>query len=98
MFDVNVYGVLRMTRAFVPHMRQQQAGRVITIGSLAGKLVLPLNGTYSVTKFAMEALSDAMRVELAPFGMEAGAHRTREYPQQFHGHGSSQLAEYPLSP
>ncbi len=43
---------------------------VITIGSLAGKLVLPVNGTYSATKFALEALSDAMRVELAPFGIQ----------------------------
>jgi NADP-dependent 3-hydroxy acid dehydrogenase YdfG len=70
MFDVNVYGLMRMIRTVVPHMRQQQAGRVITIGSLAGKLVLPVNGTYSATKFALEALSDAMRMELAPFGIQ----------------------------
>ena len=70
MFDVNVYGVMRMIRAVVPHMRQQKAGRVITIGSLAGKLVLPVNGTYSATKFALEALSDALRMELAPFGIQ----------------------------
>ena len=70
MFDVNVYGVMRMMRAVVPQMRQQQAGRVITIGSLAGKLVLPVNGTYSATKFALEALSDALRMELAPFGIQ----------------------------
>ncbi len=69
MFDVNVYGVMRMIRTVVPYMRQQKQGRVITIGSLAGKLVLPVNGTYSATKFALEALSDAMRVELAPFGI-----------------------------
>ena len=69
MFDVNVYGVMRMTRAVVPYMREQKAGRVITIGSLAGKLVLPVNGTYSATKFALEALSDALRLELAPFGI-----------------------------
>jgi NADP-dependent 3-hydroxy acid dehydrogenase YdfG len=70
MFDVNVYGVMRMIRAVVPHMRQQQAGRIIIIGSLAGKLVLPVNGTYSATKFALEALSDALRLELAPFGIQ----------------------------
>jgi NADP-dependent 3-hydroxy acid dehydrogenase YdfG len=70
MFDVNVFGVLRMIRAVVPHMRQQRAGRVITIGSLAGKLVLPVNGTYSASKFALEALSDALRLELAPFGIQ----------------------------
>ena len=70
MFDVNVYGVMRMIRAVVPHMRQQKSGRVITIGSLAGKLVLPVNGTYSATKFALEALSDALRMELALFGIQ----------------------------
>jgi NADP-dependent 3-hydroxy acid dehydrogenase YdfG len=70
MFDVNVYGVMRMIRAVVPYMRQQKAGRVISIGSLAGKLVLPVNGTYSATKFALEALSDALRLELAPFGIQ----------------------------
>ena len=70
MFDVNVYGVMRMIRAVVPHMRQQKAGRVITIGSLAGKLVLPVNGTYSASKFALEALSDALRMELALFGIQ----------------------------
>ena len=70
MFDVNVYGMMRMIRAVVPHMRQQKSGRVITIGSLAGKLVLPVNGTYSATKFALEALTDAIRMELAPFGIQ----------------------------
>jgi short-subunit dehydrogenase len=70
LFEVNVFGVMRMIRAVVPQMRQQQAGRVITIGSLAGKRVLPVNGTYSATKFALEALSDALRLELAPFGMQ----------------------------
>jgi short-subunit dehydrogenase len=65
-----VFGVMRMIRAVVPQMRQQQAGRVITIGSLAGKRVLPVNGTYSATKFALEALSDALRLELAPFGIQ----------------------------
>ena len=49
---------------------QHKSGRVITLGSLAGKLVLPVNGTYSATKFALEALSDALRVELAPFGIQ----------------------------
>jgi NAD(P)-dependent dehydrogenase (short-subunit alcohol dehydrogenase family) len=69
MFDVNVYGVMRMIRAVVPPMRQQRAGRIINIGSIGGKLAIPVNGTYSATKFALEALSDALRLELAPFGI-----------------------------
>ncbi len=70
MFDVNVYGVMRMVHAVAPHMRRQRAGRIVNIGSVAGKLVLPVNGTYSATKFAVEALSDALRLELALFGVQ----------------------------
>ena len=70
MFDVNVYGVMRMMHAVVPQMRQQKAGRIINMGSIGGKLVMPVNGTYSATKFALEALSDASRLELAPFGIQ----------------------------
>ncbi len=70
MFDVNVYGVMRMIRAVAPTMRQQRAGRIVNIGSIGGKLALPVNGTYSATKFALEALSDALRFELALFGIQ----------------------------
>lgn len=81
-FDVNVFGALRMIRAVVPHMRKQQSGRIINISSIAGKLATPVNGTYSATKFALEALSDALHLELAPFGIqviliEPGAIKTR---------------------
>jgi NADP-dependent 3-hydroxy acid dehydrogenase YdfG len=70
MFDVNVFGVLRLIRAVAPHMRRQKTGRIINISSIAGKLSTPANGTYSATKFALEALSDALRLELAPFGIQ----------------------------
>lgn len=70
LFDVNVYGVLRMIRAVVPGMRQQGSGRIINISSIGGKLVLPANGLYSATKFALEASSNALRLELAPFGIQ----------------------------
>jgi len=70
MFDVNVFGVLRMIRAVAPHMRRQRTGRIINISSIAGKLSTPANGGYSATKFALEALSDALRLELAPFGIQ----------------------------
>lgn len=81
-FDVNVFGALRMIRAVVPHMREQRSGRIINISSIAGKLSTPVNGTYSATKFALEALSDALHLELAPFGIqvvlvEPGAIKTR---------------------
>lgn len=90
MFDVNVFGAMRMVRAIVPHMRQQGSGRIINISSIAGKLVTPVNGTYSATKFALEAMSDALRLELAPFGIqvvliEPGAIKTNfEHTVQAH--------------
>jgi NAD(P)-dependent dehydrogenase (short-subunit alcohol dehydrogenase family) len=73
MFDVNVFGMVRMIQAVVPHIRQQKAqaaARIINISSISGKLVTPANGAYSATKFALEALSDALRWELTPFGIQ----------------------------
>lgn len=70
LFDTNVFGALRMIRAVVPHMRQRGSGRIINISSISGKLPTPANGLYSATKFALEALSDALRLELAPFGIQ----------------------------
>lgn len=70
LFDVNVYGVQRMIQSVVPVMRAQEAGRVINISSIAGKLVTPVNGAYSASKFALEAISDALRLELKSFGIQ----------------------------
>jgi NAD(P)-dependent dehydrogenase (short-subunit alcohol dehydrogenase family) len=70
MFDVNVFGLMRMTRAVAPNMRALKAGRIINISSLVGKLVTPANGAYAASKFAVEALSDALRLELEPFGIQ----------------------------
>ena len=70
MFDTNLFGVMRMVQAVVPHMRAQKAGRIINISSVVGKLVTPANGTYSASKFALEGMSNALRLELAPFGIQ----------------------------
>jgi NAD(P)-dependent dehydrogenase (short-subunit alcohol dehydrogenase family) len=73
MFDVNVFGVIRMIKACVPHMRQSGGGTIINISSNAGKVSMPVNGAYSATKFALEALTDALRVELSMFGIRVVA-------------------------
>jgi NAD(P)-dependent dehydrogenase (short-subunit alcohol dehydrogenase family) len=101
MYAVNVFGVMRMIRAVVPYMRSQKAGQIINISSIAGKMVTPVNGTYSSTKFALEALSDALRLEVEPFGIqvslvEPGAIKTN-FDRTVHSHGDEILCN-PASP
>jgi NAD(P)-dependent dehydrogenase (short-subunit alcohol dehydrogenase family) len=84
MFDANVFGVMRMIQAVVPYMRRQKGGRVINISSIVGKLVTPANGTYSATKFALEAMSNALRLELAPFGIQVVLVEPGSIKTQFH--------------
>lgn len=84
MFDTNLLGMLRMTQAIVPHMRRNMAGRIVNISSIAGKLVTPGNGAYSATKFAMEAISDALRLELSPFGIQVVLVEPGAIKTQFH--------------
>jgi NAD(P)-dependent dehydrogenase (short-subunit alcohol dehydrogenase family) len=69
-YDVNVFGVIRMIRAVAPQMRKQKSGRIVNVSSIAGRVSTPVNGLYSSTKFALESLSDALRIELAPFGVQ----------------------------
>ena len=68
-FDTNVFGLVRLTQLVLPAMREAGHGRVINLSSMGGRLVLPNNGWYHATKYAVEALSDAMRMELRPFGI-----------------------------
>ena len=69
MFETNVFGLAAMTRAFLPQMRER-AGRVINVSSVGGRLTLPFFGAYNATKYAVESMSDAMRVELQSFGVK----------------------------
>jgi NAD(P)-dependent dehydrogenase (short-subunit alcohol dehydrogenase family) len=67
--DVNVVGPLLVTQAFLPFIHVAK-GRIVTIGSISGKFATPFTGAYSISKFAVEAMSDALRLELAPFGIK----------------------------
>lgn len=80
-FEVNVHGPARLIRAVAPHMRRQGSGRIINLSSVAGRVAIPMMGAYCGTKFAIEAMSDALRTELGLFGIrvvliEPGAIRT----------------------
>ena len=68
-FEVNVFGLARLTQLVTPHMRRQGSGRIINISSIGGKFYEPLGAWYHATKFAVEGFSDSLRIELAPFGI-----------------------------
>lgn len=68
--EVNVFGLARLTQLVLPTMRQQRSGRIINVSSIAGKVVIANGGWYNVSKFAVEALSDALRMEVKPFGID----------------------------
>jgi short-subunit dehydrogenase len=69
-FETNVFGLLRLTQLCAPGMRRQGWGKVVNVGSMGGSLVLPGGGIYHATKYALEALSDALRFELRGFGID----------------------------
>jgi len=69
-FDVNVFGPHRLIRAVLPHMREQGDGTIVNVSSIAGRVAQPAMGPCTGTKHAMEGLSDALRVEVAPFGVD----------------------------
>ncbi|MBT8161714.1 SDR family NAD(P)-dependent oxidoreductase [Arthrobacter sp. GN70] len=69
-FEVNVFGAIRLAQLALPHMRAQRSGTIVNITSMGGKLHTPLGGWYHGTKFALEALSDCLRIEVAPFGVD----------------------------
>ena len=68
--EVNVFGLARLCQLVLPTMRAQGSGRIINVASIAGKTVLLYGGWYHVSKYSVEALSDAMRMELKPFGID----------------------------
>jgi short-subunit dehydrogenase len=69
-FEVNVIGLLLLTQKVIPPMRAQGKGRIVNISSLSGLVSLPFSGLYHASKFALEGLSDSLRIELAPFGIQ----------------------------
>ena len=69
-FEANVYGPHRLIRAVLPHMRERENGTIVNVSSISGRISVPGSGPYSASKFALEAMSDALRMEIAPAGID----------------------------
>ena len=69
-FEVNVFGLMSLTQLILPIMRKQQVGKIINVSSMVGKVSVPMTGWYSASKHALEALSDALRLEVQQFGIK----------------------------
>ena len=69
-FETNVFGLARITQLVLPGMRAAGRGRIVNIGSMGGRIVFPAGGYYHASKYAVEALTDALRFEAAPFGIK----------------------------
>ena len=82
-FDTNVIGLLRVTRAVLPSMRQKRDGLIINIGSILGRVTFPFLGIYGASKFAVEALIDSLRYEVSQLGVEVVEVQPSAYPTNF---------------
>jgi NAD(P)-dependent dehydrogenase (short-subunit alcohol dehydrogenase family) len=69
-FETNVYGVARLCQLVLPAMRERRSGRIVNLSSMGGRMTLPGGGWYHASKHAVEALSDALRFEVGPFGVQ----------------------------
>jgi NADP-dependent 3-hydroxy acid dehydrogenase YdfG len=82
-FDTNVIGLLRVTRAVLPSMREKRDGLIINIGSVLGRVTFPFLGIYGASKFAVEALTDSLRYEVSQLGVEVVEVQPSAYPTNF---------------
>src|SRR6266852_989978 len=82
-FETNVIGLLRVTRAVLPSMRENRDGLIINIGSILGRVTFPFFGIYGASKFAVEALTDSLRYEVSQLGVEVVAVQPSGYPTNF---------------
>jgi short-subunit dehydrogenase len=74
-FQVNLFSLIQITQACLPAMRKKRVGRIVNVSSMVGKFVFPMSGVYAATKHALEAVTDALRLEVAPFGIKVVAIR-----------------------
>ncbi|PYR70429.1 MAG: short-chain dehydrogenase [Acidobacteria bacterium] len=99
-FDTNFFGLAAVTRAVLPGMRIRRSGRVINISSIAGRIAQPALSAYSASKFALEGLSESLRLELMLYGIDVVLIEPGTYKTDIWGRnrGFAQRAQDPSSP
>jgi NAD(P)-dependent dehydrogenase (short-subunit alcohol dehydrogenase family) len=98
-FDTNVFGSVRMIQAVLPRMRERRAGTIVTVSSIAGLVSRPFGGYYAASKHAIEAISEALHYEVAPFGIrviivEPGQYGTRLLDNAYMGGRFTEASPY----
>jgi len=87
-FEVNLFALIRITQACLPGMRNLRKGTIVNLSSIAGKFAFPGSGVYAATKYAVEGITDALRMELAPFGIRVVAIRPGPIATEFNEVGN----------
>ena len=83
LFDINVFGVQRMSRAVIPHLRRRGSGLLLQVSSLLGRVTIPFYGPYNASKWAVEAMTENYRTELSAFGIDACIVEPGGFPTAF---------------
>jgi Short-chain dehydrogenases of various substrate specificities len=93
-YDTNVFGLIRVTQALLPYMRQQRSGHILNLSSIGGLTASPGWGFYQSTKFAVEGLTEALAAEVAPLGIHVTAIELGPFRTDFLGRSGVQVAEH----
>ncbi len=88
LFEVNLFALIRVTQACLPGMRNLRKGTIVNLSSIVGKFTFPGSGVYAATKYAVEGITDALRMELAPFGIRVVAIRPGPIATEFNEVGN----------
>jgi short-subunit dehydrogenase len=93
-YETNVFGLMAVTRAFLPRMMERRSGRILNLSSVGGRMTFPLFGAYNSTKYAVESLSDALRRELRPLGVEVVLIEPGPIKTEFSNHAMEFVGKY----